>query len=231
MPSHSSIVTAGTLTLIELAAGQPLAQDVARDDRGRVAGKREIGVLVVLLRDRERWARVDDRLHRRADRARIRDVVPEVGPVVDARRDEIEPVPEVPEEGEADRVGRRAVDRVGQRAIRERPLSYAEWPHQRLLMADRALVRVRGDDRHVTHLVERLLEGEEAARFDPVVVRDEDARTDSSTPAPAGSACAGRAGRRVRRRPRVVRHAPCRGRVARSALAPGSCPAIGTPLS
>ena len=86
-------------------------------------------------------------------------------------------MPEIPEEGEADRVGRRAVDRVGQRAILERPLSYAEWPHQRLLMADRALVRVRGDDRHVTHLVEGLLEGEEAARFDPVIVRDEDART------------------------------------------------------
>ena len=70
------------------------------------AGEREVRMLVVLLRDRERGAVVDDRLHRRADRARVGDVVAEVRAVVDARGDEVEAVPEVAEEGEADGVGR-----------------------------------------------------------------------------------------------------------------------------
>src|SRR5690349_1583176 len=43
-------------------------------------------------------------------------------------------------------------------------------------MPDGALVGVGRDDGHVAHLLERLLEGQEPARFDPVVVRDEDAR-------------------------------------------------------
>ena len=138
--------------------------------------EREVGMLVVLLRDRERRAAVDDRLHRRADRPRVRDVVAEVRAVVDARRDEVEAVAEVAEEGDADGVGRGAVDGVGERAVAERPLPDAERPHQRLLVADRALVRVGRDDGRVADRVERLLEREQPARLDAVVVRDEDPR-------------------------------------------------------
>ncbi|GAC1671254.1 MAG: hypothetical protein NVS9B8_14310 [Candidatus Limnocylindrales bacterium] len=43
-------------------------------------------------------------------------------------------------------------------------------------MTDRALIRVRRDDGGVADLVERLFEGEEPARFDPVIVGDEDPR-------------------------------------------------------
>ena len=90
-------------------------------------------------------------------------------------------MPEVAEEREADRVGRRAVDRVGQRAVAERPLPDAERPHQRLLVADRALVRVGRDDRRVADRLERLLEREQAARLDAVVVRDEDLAAGSTS--------------------------------------------------
>src|SRR6185369_13237013 len=183
----------------ELAARQPLAQDVPGDDRGRVPRECEIGVLVVLLRDREGRARVDHRLHGRADGARIGDVVAQVRAVVDARRDEVEPVAEVAEEGEADGIGRRAIDRVGERAVLERPLADTQRAHQRLLMADRALIRIRRDDRHVTHLLERLLEGEESARFDAVVVGHED-------PRPAGP----------------FRHRAARGAQGARAAAPGA---------
>ena len=82
---------------------------------------------------------------------------------------------EVAEEGEADGVGRRAVDGVAERAVGERPLAHAQRPHQRLLVADRALVRVRGDDGHVAHRIEGLLEGQQPARLDAVVVGHEDA--------------------------------------------------------
>ena len=58
----------------------------------------------------------------------------------------------------------------------ERPLPDAERPHQRLLVADRALVRVGRDDGRVADRVERLLEREQPARLDAVVVRDEDPR-------------------------------------------------------
>ena len=160
----------------QLARRQAVFQDVARD-RGRRPGREgEIGVLVVLLRDRECRAVVDDRLHRRADRARVGDVVTQVRAVVDPGRDEVEAVAEVAQEGEADRVGRRAVHRIRQRAVGERPLAHAQRPHQRLLVAHRALVGVGGHDGHVAHRLERLLEGQQAARLDAVVVGDQDAR-------------------------------------------------------
>ena len=177
---------------------RPSVEDVAGHDRGRVAGEREVGVLVVLLRDRERRAVVDHRLHRRADRPRVGDVVAEVRAVVDARGDEVEAVLEVAEEGEADRVGRRAVDGIRRRAVGQDPLAHAQRPHQRLLVADRALVGVGRDDRHVAHRLERLLEREQAARLDAVVVGDEDAR-------PAGVLGDGRDGvRRARGPPRAA---------------------------
>ena len=160
----------------ELAARQALGQDVAGHDRRGVAGEREVGMLVVLLRDRECRAVVDDRFHRRADGARVRDVVAEVRAVVDARGDEVEAMLEVAEEGQADRVGRRAVDRVRGRAVGEDPLAHAQRPHQRLLVADRALVGLGCDDRHVAHRLERLLERQQAARLDAVVVGDQDPR-------------------------------------------------------
>ena len=53
-------------------------------------------------------------------------------------------------------------------------LADAERSHERLLMADGALVRVGRDDRRVPHRLERLLEGEQPARLDAVVVRDQD---------------------------------------------------------
>ena len=96
------------------------------------------------------------------------------------RRDEIEAVAEVAEEGDADGVGRRAVDREGQRPVGEGPLADAKRAHQRLLVADRALVRVGRDDRDVAHRLERLLEREQAARFDAVVVGDRGSAAGSS---------------------------------------------------
>ena len=177
MPSHSSSGDGGHVDVDELAGRQARARGCcARRSVAACAGEREVGMLVVLLRDRERRAAVDDRLHRRADRARVRDVVAEVRAVVDARRDEVEAVPEVAEEREADRVGGRAVDRVGERAVGQGPLADAQRPHQRLLVADRALVGVGGDDRDVAHRLERLLEREQAARLDAVVVGDQDPR-------------------------------------------------------
>ena len=73
-------------------------------------------------------------------------------------------------------VGGRAVDRVAHRAVRERPLPDAQRAHQRLLVADGRLVGVGRDDRHVADRVERLLEREEAARLDAVVVGHQDPR-------------------------------------------------------
>ncbi len=90
--------------------------------------------------------------------------------------DEVEAVAEVAEEGEADGVGRRAVDRVGGRAVGQRALAHAQRPHQGLLVADRALVGVGRDDGDVADRLERLLERQQAARLDAVVVGDEDPR-------------------------------------------------------
>src|SRR5947208_10771112 len=134
-------------------------------------------MLVVLLRDRERGAAVDDRLHRRADRSRIGDVVAQVGAIVDARGDEVEAVPEVAEESEAHGVRRRPVDRPAGRAVGESPLADAERAHQRLLVAHRALVRLWRDNDSLAHRVEGLLEREQPARFDTVIVGDEDPRS------------------------------------------------------
>ena len=164
------------------------------------------------------------RLHRRAHRARVGDVVAEVRAVVDAGRDEVEPVAEVAEERDAHRIGRRAVDRVGERAVAEGPLADAQRAHQRLLVADRTLVRVRRDDRDVADRVERVLEREQPARLDPVVVGDEDARPAAPVVERLGAPCAAPADRRARRPRRPARRAPCRGRAARSGPARGSCP-------
>ena len=161
----------------QLALGQPVLEDVARDDAGRDRGKAEVGVLVILLADRERRAPVDGRFHRRAHRSRVRDVVAEVRAVVDAGGDEVEAVPEVAEEREADRVRRRPIDRERRRSVGERSLADAERAHEGLLVADRALVRVGCDDGRFADLLEGLLEREEAARLDAVVVRDEDPGT------------------------------------------------------
>src|SRR5215212_4964898 len=147
MPSHSSMGTAGTLTL----TSSP------RDNRRGDRGKGEVGVLVILLADREARAAVDHGLHRGADGAGIGDVVPEVRAVVDPRRDEIEAVAEVAEERDAHRVRWAAVDRIGERAVTEDSLSDPERAHQGLLVADRALVRVRRDDRRVADRLECLL--------------------------------------------------------------------------
>ena len=184
----------------------------------------EIGMLVVLLRDREGGAVVDDRLHRRADRARVGDVVAEVRAVVDAGRDEVEAVPEVAEEGEADRVGRRAVDRVGERPVGKCPLADAQRAHERLLVADRALVRVGRDDGHLAHPLERLLEREQPARLDAVVVGDEDPRSRRPLAERRRASCAAPADRHAQPHRRPARRAPCRGRAARSGPVPGSCP-------
>ena len=167
---------AGHVDVDQLPGRQPVLEDVPRDGGRGQTGQREVGMLVVLLRDRERRAAVDDRLHGRADRPRVGDVVAEVRPVVDARRDEVEGVPEIAEERQADRIGRGAVDRVRDRTVGQRPLADAQGPHERLLMADRALVRVGRDDRDVADGIERHLERQEAARLHAVVVGDEDAR-------------------------------------------------------
>ena len=141
-----------------------------------IAASVKSGCVVVLLRDRERRAAVDHALHRRADRARVRDVVAEVRAVVDARRDEVEAVVEEAEERERDGVGGRAVDRPADRPVGERALAHAQRPHQRLRVADGTLVRVGRDDERVADRVERLLQREHAARLDAVVVRDQDPR-------------------------------------------------------
>jgi hypothetical protein len=72
-------------------------------------------------------------------------------------------VAEVAEEGEADGVGRRAVDGVRERAVAERALADTQRSHERLLVSDRALVRIRRDDRHVAHVLERQLERQQPA--------------------------------------------------------------------
>ena len=139
-------------------------------------------------------------------------------------RDQVEAVPEVAEEGEADGVGRRAVDRIGERAVGQRPLADAQRAHQRLLVADGALVRVGRDDGHVADRVERLLEREEPARLDAVVVGDQDPRAARPLAERPGVGAGPRAAARRAHRP-AARRAPCRGRAARSGPAPGSCPA------
>ncbi len=78
--------TAGTLTLTSSPGDSPCSRMLRATVVAARAGQREVGVLVVLLRDREGRAVVDDRLHRRADRARVGDVVAQVRAVVDARR-------------------------------------------------------------------------------------------------------------------------------------------------
>ena len=93
----------------------------------------------------------------------------------------------------------RAVDRVADRAVGERALADAERPHQRLLVADRRLVRVGRDDRHVADRLERLLEREQAARLDAVVVGDQDPR-----PRRPVAERPGRRGRRARGPPRAA---------------------------
>jgi len=80
----------GHVDVDELARREAVLEDVPGDDGRGSAGQREIGVLVVLLRDGEGRAVVDDRLHRRADRPRVGDVVTQVGAVVDAGGDEVE---------------------------------------------------------------------------------------------------------------------------------------------
>ena len=134
-------------------------------------------------------------------------------------------MPEVAEEREADRVRRRAVHRVGERAVAERPLADAQRAHQGLLVADGALVRVGRDDRDVADRVERLLEREQPARFDAVVVGDEDPRPAGPFAERPGAAAHGARAARGPSRRRRARRAPCRGRAARSGPVPGSCPA------
>ena len=177
----------------QLAARQALGQDVPGDDRRGVASQREVGMLVVLLRDRECRAVVDDRFHRRADGARVRDVITEVGAVINAGRHQVEAVPEETEERDADGVGRGTVDGVGRRPVAEHPFAHPERPHQGLLVTDGALVGVGSHDRDVAHRFERLLEGEQPARLDAVVVRNED-------PWPAGPLGHGSTGRSQRPR-------------------------------
>ena len=86
-------------------------------------------------------------------------------------------MPEEAEEGDAHGVGRGPVDRVGERAITERPLPDPEWSHERLLVADCTLVRVGRHDSRVADPIERLLERQQPARLDPVIVGDQDLRT------------------------------------------------------
>ncbi len=150
---------------------------LTRHQLGHPASQGEVGMLVVLLRHRERGALVDDRLHRRAHGARVGHIVAEVGAVVDTRGDQVEADIEVAQEREADRIGGRTVDRPCSSAVGQRPLADPEWAHERLLVTDRGLVGLGRHHIHVTDGLQRLLEGEQAARLDAVVVGDEDART------------------------------------------------------
>ena len=86
-------------------------------------------------------------------------------------------MPEIAEESEAHGVRRRPVDRPAGRAVGESPLADAERAHQRLLVAHRALVRLWRDNERLAHRVEGLLEREQPARLDTVIVGDEDPRS------------------------------------------------------
>ena len=159
----------------------------------------------------------EDGLHGRADGARVGHVVAQVGPVVDARGDEVEADLEVAQEGEAHRVGRRAVHGPAGRAVVEDALPDPQRAHEGHRVAHRRLVRLRGQDVDVADGLEGLLEREQAARFDAVVVGDEDARP----------------GRPVRQRPRPAgrgpRGRPRRGQVAVAAGQRAPCPAPAMP--
>ena len=102
-------------------------------------------------------------------------------------------------------------------------------------MADRALVRVGRDDRDVAHRLERLLERQQAARLDAVVVGDEDPRPARPLGDRPGRRPQGPRAAAARPRRRAARRAPCRGRAARSGPARGSCPgrsrAVGSSVS
>ena len=100
-----------------------------------------------LLREGDRGDAEDDPLERRGDRARIGDVVAEVGAVVDPGDDQVGPAAAEAELGEADAVDRRAVGRVADVAVFEGDL----LDRQRRARGDAArrgaAVRV-GGDRH-----------------------------------------------------------------------------------
>ena len=69
-PSHSSIVAGRDVDVDQLAARQAVLEDVPGDDRRGHRGQGEVGMLVILLADRERRTAVDHRLHRRRHGAR-----------------------------------------------------------------------------------------------------------------------------------------------------------------
>ena len=214
----------GTLTLISSPRDRPCSRMLRATIVAASGRQGEVGVLVILLADREPRAAVDHRLHRRADRARVGDVVAEVRAVVDAGRDEVEAVAEVAEERDADRVGRAAVDGVGERAVgravrsrtRSGRISVFWWPT--------ALWFVSGAMTVVSPIGSRACLRASSPRDSTpssFVIRIF-GRVDQSRSGPARR-CGAPAARHARRHRRPARHAPCRGRAARSGPAPGSC--------
>ena len=101
---------------------------------------------VRLLRDGDRPAAEHDALERRRDRARVGDVVAEVGAVVDAGDDQVGlEALDQPERGEAHAVDRRAVGRVADRAVAEVDLLDPQRPARRDRARRRRAVAVGRD--------------------------------------------------------------------------------------
>ena len=138
-------------------------------------GRKPISRGARLLRDRDRRNPEHDALQSGGDRARVGDVVAEVGAVVDPGDDQVGPLADQAEVAEAHAVDRRAVGRVGDPAVVEPHLLDRQRRARRDAARRRAAVRV-GDD-HVRldplQLAQRAAQGVKALGADSVVVGEQ----------------------------------------------------------
>ena len=171
---------AGQLTLISVASGigsvdQP-PHELGREGRhgAEVEAAADVAHAAAggLLGDRNRGDAEDDSLEGGGDRARVGDVVAEVGAVVDPGDDQVGPVADQAQLGEADAVDRRAVGRVALVAVAELDLLDAQRRAGGDAARGSAAVRVRGDhvDLDPVDLAQSSPGGLQAGGRDPVVV-------------------------------------------------------------
>ena len=164
----------GTLTLSSVSGGSASLEHLRDEPRRELRRGLEVELSPARAeRDGERWDAEQRPLHRRRDRARVRDVVAEVRALVDARDDQRRArARRMPLIGEVHAVGGRAVD--GE-ALRPELLD-AQRPVQRERVAHRALLAIGRDDHHLAEGAERLGERRDALGVDAVVVGDQDER-------------------------------------------------------
>lgn len=120
---------------------EPLTKDLFGEAGGKAGGGPEIA-LARGQTDGDAGQAEDGGFEGSRDGAGVSDIVAEIGPVIDARDDDVGPFREDLGEGQRDTVGRGPIDRVA--PIVELP--NPQRPRQGEAVRRRALLRSRGDD-------------------------------------------------------------------------------------